>query len=252
MRRSCTTALASVGVIMASLVVGRADAQTSVCTAAGIITQEGAANCPNNTTSACTITKAYVVGTGCVLDFGTRAVTVSTGALDINSGSVTLKAGSFTLVASSGVQIDGRANGTAPAPTTGGQISIQTTGDVNIQKSGVTRGRIDVSGSDQAGTIEIIAGGTVTIAGRLNADGSTSAGGGGNITIRAGADIITPAGNIISCTGGTIGAGGGDMDFGAARNIDIGDLLDVGGSDGGGVTLTAGSQILLRQWPRVH
>lgn len=247
MRRSCTTALASVGVLMASLVVGRANAQT--CTAAAIIAQEGAANCPNNSTSACTITKTYVVGSLCVLDFGTRAVTVSTGALDINSGSVILKAGSLTLTASSGVQIDGRANGTAPAPTTGGQISIRTTGDVNIQRSGTTRGRIDVSGTDQAGTIEIIAGGTVTIAGRLNADGSTSGGGGGNITIRAGVDIITPAGNIISCTGGTIGAGGGDMDFGAARNIDIGDLLDVNGSDGGGVTLTAGNQLLVRQSP---
>ena len=193
------------GVVMVSLVVARAAAALDACKAADIT------ECPG--TGACTITKTYVVGDGCVLDFGTRAVTLNppNGALDINSGSVTLKAGSLT-IAANGVaarQIDGRGNGTPPATTTGGRISIQTTGPVNIQKSGSARGRIDVSGDDQAGTIEIIAGGSVTIAGALNADNTTSAGTGGNIT--------------------------------------IGDLIDVHGSDAGMVTLAAGGQVNVQQ-----
>jgi cysteine-rich repeat protein len=286
MRRSCTTALASVGVLMASLVVdcaaaAPASAQTSTstvtltptrtatptrtlpptqtptvtrtatgtpvaCSAAEIIAREGA-TCPNNA-GPCTITKAYVIADACILDFGTRAVTLAaTGTLDINSGTVTLRAGSFTVAAGSGVQIDGRGNGTAPATTNGGTISIQTTGDVNVQKSGSIRARIDVSGDDQAGTIEILAGGTVTIAGRLNADGSTSAGSGGAITIRAGGDVIVPATSIISSTGGSLGVGGGDIDFGAGGNIDIGEVLDVRGVDAGSVTLTAGNQVLIRK-----
>ncbi len=272
MRRSCTTALASVGVLMASLVVNcaaaaPASAQTSTptvtrtptptrtatgapvaCSAADIIAKEGT-NCPNNTTP-CTITKAYVIPDACVLDFGGRAVTLgSGGTLDINSGSVTLRAASLTVAASSGIQIDGRGNGTPPATLTGGTISIQTTGDVNIQKSGLIRGRIDVSGNDQAGTIEILAGGTVTLAGRLNADGLTSAGSGGAMTVRAGGDIIVPPGSIISSTGGSLGISGGDIDFGAGRNVDIGDLVDASGTDAGSVTLTSGNQVLIRQSP---
>jgi cysteine-rich repeat protein len=254
MRRSCTTALASVGVLMASLVVNcadaaRASAQTPVaCSAADIIAKEGS-NCPNNTTP-CTITKAYVIPDSCVLDFSGRAVTLASGGnLDINSGSVTLRAASLTIAASSGIQIDGRGNGTAPATLTGGTISIQTTGNVNIQKSGTIRGRIDVSGNDEAGTIEILAGGTVTLGGRLNADGLTSDGSGGAMTIRAGGDIIVPTSSIISSTGGAFGVGGGDVDFGATGNIDIGDLLDVTGTDAGSVTLTAGKQLFIRQSP---
>ena len=230
------------GVLMASVLVPRAVAALNACTAADI------SECPG--TGACTITKTYVVGDNCVLDFGTRAVTLNAagGALDI-SGLVTLKAGSLT-IAANGVstrQIDGRGNGTPPATTTGASISIQTTGAVNIQKSGNARGRIDVSGDDQAGTIEIIAGGSVSIAGAVNADNSTSAGTGGSITIRSGGDVTSLAGSIISCIGGSDGFGGGDMDFGAAGNIILGDLLDVHGSDAGTVTLTAGGQLSVQQ-----
>ncbi|HVO26745.1 MAG TPA: DUF4215 domain-containing protein [Candidatus Margulisiibacteriota bacterium] len=241
------TALAWVGVLMASLVLTRgAAAVNDACTASDIIAQEGAA-CPNNT-SPCTINKTHTIGpaTNCVLDFGTRDVTIgASGALDFNSGALTIKAGSLT-ISSTGI-IDGRGNTVAPATDQGGQVSIQTTGAVNIQKVGNNRGRIDVSANNQAGTIEILAGTAVTIAGRINSDNLTSLGTGGSITIRAGGDLTSPAGSIISCAGGTDGFGGGDMDFGAIGKIDLGDLIDVHGSDAGTVTLTAGSQVNVHQ-----
>ena len=237
------------GVLVASVVWGHG--AWAICTAAEIIAQEPA-SCPNNT-SPCTITKTYAVDNNCVLDFGTRAVTLNAqkGALDINSGSVVLKAGSLTIPANFAQvrQIDGRGNGVAPSTTTGGQISIQTSGDVNVQKSGTIFGRIDVSGDVQAGSIEIIAGGNVVIAGALNADNNNSnpGGTGGSITIRAGGDITTLLGSNVTCIGGINGFGGGDMDFLAAGKIDLGDLVDVHGSDAGTVTLTANGQVNVHQ-----
>ena len=224
--------------------VGRAALALNACTAADIVGQEGA-NCPNNT-NGCTITKTYVVGNNCVLDFGTRAVTVS-GTLDVNSGALTFKAGSLTIT-STGF-IDGRGNGTPPATDSGGQISVETTGDVSLQRLNANHGRIDVSGNTQAGTIEIDAGGGITVAGRLAAAQlpGSSAGSGGTITLRAATDIVSLAGSVISSTGGTDGIGGGDMDFGATGKIDLGDALDVSGSDAGTVTLTAGDLINVQQ-----
>lgn len=244
MRRSCTTALASVGFLMASVLLGRAAAALTACVAADIVAQEPM--CP--ATGACTISKTFVIGDNCVLDFDARAVTIgANGALDFNSGSISIKAGSLTILP--GGIIDGRGNGVAPANTNGGQLSIQTTGAVNLQlqRPTMTRGRIDVSGNVQAGSIEILAGGTVTIAGRINADQLTSAGSGGAITIRAGGDIVSLANSILSCTGGIDGFGGGDVDLGATGKIDLGDTLDISGSDGGSLILTARDLVNVHQ-----
>src|SRR5262249_2824789 len=69
----------------------------TACTAIGISAQDS--GCPSGT-GPCSITKNFVIANGCVLNFGTRAVTLtSSGTLDINSGFVTIKAGSFTVAA---------------------------------------------------------------------------------------------------------------------------------------------------------
>ncbi len=249
MRRSYLTVLACVSVLAASLVLPHAASALDACTAADIISQD-LANCPNNT-APCSITKTFTVGNGCVLDFGARAVTLNAapnGALDINSGSVTLKAGSLTIAANAiSPQINGRGDQIAPAGSTGGRITIQTSGAVTIQKSGNVRGRIDVSGNAQAGAIDISAGGTVTIAGRLNADNLTTLGSGGSITIDAGADIVSQESSVITATGGIDSIGGGDMVFSARGKIDLGDEIDVRGIDGGAVSLTAGGQVVVRR-----
>ncbi len=244
MRRSCTTALASVGFLMASVLMGRAAAALTACVAADIVAQDP--KCPPD--GDCRISKTFVIGDKCVLDFDARDVFVdANGTLDFNSGSITIKAGSLTILP--GGIIDGRGNGVAPATTSGGQLSIQTSGPVNLQlqRLTMTRGRIDVSGNLQGGSIEILAGGTVTIAGRINADQLTSAGSGGDITIRAGGDIVSLANSILSCSGGIDGFGGGDVDFGATGKIDLGDTIDVSGRDGGSLILTARDLVNVRQ-----
>lgn len=235
----CTRILASIGILVASL-VGRSAA--AVCTAGEIVAQEGA-GCPNNT-SPCTIAKTYVVANNCVLDFGARAVTIAgTGVIDFNSGSITIKAGSLTIVP--GGFIDGRGN-TTPLPN-GGHLSVQTSGAVNLQKNGTgtVRGRIDVTGSALPGTVSIAAGTSVIIAGRINADGDS----GGIIAISSGADITTAAGSLVmSAIGSNTGVnGGGEIDLSAAGKIDLGDSIDVGGSDGGTVVLTAGGSVSVSQ-----
>ena len=117
------------GSLIASSVIGRTAMAIDVCTAADIVGQEGG-SCPNNA-DPCTITKAYVVGDNCVIDFGSRTVTLS-GVLDVNSGSMTFKGGTLT-IASTGI-IDGRGNGVAPATDTGGQVCIETSGSVNVRR----------------------------------------------------------------------------------------------------------------------
>ena len=242
MRRRCTTGFTYASVLLASVALARAAIALNACTAADIVGQEGA-QCPNSS-GPCIITKTYVLGSDCLLDFGSRAVTLS-GALDANSGKLTLKAGSLSITAT-GI-VDARGNGIAPATDDGGHVTISTIGAVTIQRLNSNRGRIDVSSNAQAGTIEIDAGSAITIAGRLNADQLTTNGTGGSITLRAGTDIVSLAGSIISSTGGMQGFGGGDMDFGATGKINLGDILDVSGSDGGTVTLNAGDLISVQQ-----
>ena len=219
----------------------------TVCTAADIVAQD-AAHCPNDA-GPCTIAKSFTVADHCVLDFGTRAVTI-TGGLDINSGTVSLKAGSLTIAAASiNPQIDGRGDGLRGAGDSGGRISIETTGDVTIQQAGNIRGRIDVSGNSDAGSVVIRAGGTVTNAGCVEANGSFSYGKGGEIVIRAAGNIVSAARGVFNARGGTLEGRGGDIDFEAAGKIDLGDVIDVSGAGvrraAGNVKLTAGGPVVV-------
>jgi hypothetical protein len=134
-----------------------------------------------------------------------------------------------------------------PTPTlnsAGGAISIQTTGDINIQNASYI-GKIDVSGNGQGGAILLSAGGTVTVAGQLSADGLLSGSDGGFIEIDAGGDILTTATSSLSAAGGTTAPdGGGEIDLNADGNIaiDVGTVIDVSGSNGGTFGLNSGDQ----------
>ena len=185
---------------------------------------------------------AYVLGDACVIDFGGRDVVLN-GTLTTGSGSVTISSGSFT-VGPTGF-IDGRGN--SSASDNGGTVSIQTMGNMTVDASGDNRGRIGVSANDQAGAIEINAGGAVTIAGRLDAAQLTSNGSGGTITIQAGETFTSLFGSVILCTGGTLGAGGGTVNVNATGSIVLGDVLDVSGSGGGMVSLTAGTEVTVQR-----
>jgi hypothetical protein len=126
-------------------------------------------------------------------------------------------------------------NSPTPTPTlnnAGGMITIQTTGDINVQRTG----KIDVGGYGQGGTILLTAGGTVTIAGWLSADGLLISSDGGFIEIDAGGDIITQLTSNLSAAGGaTAPNGGGEIDLNADGRLDmqVGPVIDVSGNNGG-------------------
>src|SRR5262245_19338958 len=88
--------IASLAAALAATTLVATDAHAlTACTAAQIISQDS--GCPSGT-GPCNITKDFTVGNGCVLDFGTRVVTLAaTGKLLIAPNAVTLKAGSFTV-----------------------------------------------------------------------------------------------------------------------------------------------------------
>jgi hypothetical protein len=239
-RHGSTCSLAVLGALLLTVWGTAAQAAPiAACTARDITDNEP--GCPSGS-GPCTITKDYAVGDGCTLDFGTRAVTLSsTATLSIGYGTVTLDAGSLTIAAGGFIY----GNSTPPGDM-GGSLIIITTGEVNIQKAGTTYGKINVSADPQAGSVQITAGGSVNISGRIYADQLTSEGDGGTIKINAGGDIVSYTGSIISATGGTDGESGGEIDLTAHGKIDLSSTPTVSGSDGGDMDFEADGGIYLR------
>jgi len=125
-------------------------------------------------------------------------------------------------------------------------IMINTTGDVSIQHATNLNGRIDVSGNDAAGTIEITAGGTITVAGHLEANqlpGMTDADG-GTIRLCALGDIIMPLNGEIAASGGIEApSGGGEVDLMAGGQVRLDDQVILTGSCGGVLMVTSGTSL---------
>ncbi len=230
------------------LALAAASRAQTLCTAADIIAADPT-NCPN-TSAPCTIAKTLQIGDGCTLDFGTRAVIISsTGILDINSSNVTLNAGSLTIApGATGGFIDGRGNRPSPGDQ-GGMITINTTGDVDIQRNSVSgaNGRIDVSGNAAAGSIAINADGKINVAGHLEANQlpNQADASGGTIQLNAGTDISMPKNGEISATGGNM-AGGGEIDLSADGQLMLNDQITASGSCGGTVMIAAGTTVNLQ------
>ncbi len=207
------------------------------CTAADVSAAD--AGCPVGA-GPCTITRDFDIANGCTLDFGARAVTLDNGVeLIVGSGSVIIKAGS--LVIKPGGFINGRGEDAAPDDR-GGMIRIETTGNVTLEQAS-SDGRIDVSGTVGVGAIRIFAGGTVTVAGRLNADKLSPIAAGGVIFVDAGADLVTLPGSGITA----VSAGSSAIDLRAVGNLTLGEEIDVSGDEGGQLSTQAGGQVTLRK-----
>ncbi len=240
MQHPCVRVLLMLGAFISGALVPRPVTAQTVCTAADVTSQDP--GCPRGN-GACTITKTFQIGDGCILDFGTRLLTIG-GTLDVNSGTVTIIAASLTVAP--GGFIDGRGNQTAAPGNDGGMITIQVTGSVTIQK-GRTVGHIDVSGIDSAGTIVISAGGSVTVAGKLNADNLSRMADGGTIRITAAGDIISLLSSTISASGGDLAAiGGGEIDLTAGGKVTLNDGIDVSGSCGGTLNVSSGDAVAMQ------
>jgi cysteine-rich repeat protein len=222
-----------------ALLVAREAPALTACTAADIIAQETA--CPAS--GACTISKVFTVGDGCVLDFSGRLVTMTASArFDIDWAAVILRVDSLTMAP--GAYIDGRGLATTAPGNRGGAISISASGDVTLQKSGATRARIEVSANKAAGFIDIDAGGSITMNGKLEAAQLTSGANGGRISMDAGGNITSGPGSELTATGGSLSElGGGTVDLGAGGTIQLGDVVDVSGGRGGTIDLGAAGDI---------
>ncbi|MFQ5665255.1 MAG: hypothetical protein ACE5I7_02370 [Candidatus Binatia bacterium] len=227
--------------VVASTLAASSARALDACTAAEIVSQDS--GCPSGN-GPCIVSKNFQIGDGCILDFGSRTVTIDS-TLDVGSGFLLLKAGSLT-IGPRGV-LDGRGTKSAPPGDSGGTITVEASGAVTLEKGGVFKKRIDVSGRDEAGTIDITAGGSVTIGGKLAASNLSVLGSGGTITIRAASDITSLEASSISATGGNDSFGGGDIILDAGGSINLADDVDVSGIDGGTVTLTAGAQVVTHQ-----
>lgn len=231
----------SAAVLLGTLMLGAAAEAQIVCTAADVVLRDP--GCPNSN-APCTISRSLLVSNGCTLDFGSRAVTI-TGTLTINSGVATLAAGSLTIAP--GGLIDGRGAQAGPPGNRGGMISIDVTGPFVVQKTSPTAGRIDVSGTAAGGVIAVTAG-SVTIAGRLNADQLARAGDGGTITINSTGGITTFVGSVVSATGGVESpSGGGSLNLTAKGPIVLGEAIDLTGSGGGALDIRGGDSVTINR-----
>jgi cysteine-rich repeat protein len=205
-------------VVLMAVLVARAAPALTVCSAGEIAASDP--GCPEQGT--CTITRDLEIPGSCTLDFGTRPVTVGEKrkirvAPGVSSGNeLTIAAGSFTMLP--GAFIDGRVPAGADEDAAAASISVRTTGDVVLQRRGVLRARIDVSGGPTPGAIAIQAGGNVDARGPLTARGK-----------RGGFD------------------GGGSVGIEAAGTVDLADLIDVSAAfEGGEIDIEAGGDVIVR------
>src|SRR5712691_7813544 len=103
------------------------------------------------TADPCVVSGDLTVEPGATLDFGGRALDLRPGAsLSFAAGTLAIRARSVRVEASAAIL------GSAPSssfPT----LSIVTTGDIRVEASGTTKGRIDLSGSAQGGIITLAA-----------------------------------------------------------------------------------------------
>jgi len=168
------------------------------------------------------------------LDFGSRAVVMAAGSgtkLQVAPGvSVIVRAGSFTMNAGSGVI----------GPSS--QVTIDVEHDIVIARDGNSRARIDVADDLDPGSIFLrTQSGDVLIDGIVDARGKSTDAGFGFINVLVGGDFVMP-GEIRASGLGL--AGGGEIVVDASGEINVSGFIDVSGSDGGVIDLSATTRIL--------
>ncbi len=169
-----------------------------------------------------------------VLDFGSRAVVMAAGSgtkLQVAPGvSVVVRAGSFTMNAGSGVL--------GPAAN----VTIDVLGSIVVARDGNSRARIDVADEIAPGSITLITqAGDLIVDGILDARGKSTDAGIGSIDMAIGGDIVV-AGEVYATGRGF--AGGGEVIADAGGEINVSGFIDVSGSDGGVLDLTAVARIV--------
>ncbi len=178
----------------------------------------------------CTVTGSRVVDAGSDIDFGgSTDLRLAAGAvLEVGPSAdplrkIRLRARSIVLEPGARILGDGDA----------AAVSLEASGGrIELQASGSTLSRIDVSGL-AAGSIDLVATGDVLIAGTLLATGIGADAQGGEIAISAGGRVATSR-DISVAGSGTYAAGGG-LRMNAVGNIEIDGILDASASGDGGI-----------------
>jgi hypothetical protein len=211
---------------------------------AGAGSRAAALSTPNQfcTGDPCVISSAREADPNITLDFGTRAVVLQNTLTlkDLAGGAVgalTIKAGSFTITGSG--QIKGFST---DAP--GGAVTVQVTNNILINST-ISSGAVRLSGQD-AGSLTLSAGGSVSIGGRLAIYGDGIVASGGSLSIDAGTNL-TITGQL-DLHGGLQGSGG-DIDLNALGDVIVSGFVDLTGGDVGGGFLdaSAGGSLTLGQ-----
>ncbi len=193
----------------------------------------GSAACVANdlcsaSTNPCVVSGApKTIDSGCVLDFGSRAVEIrATLKNAVAGGSFALRAGQI-LLSGKDLQASG-----SPS-VRGGTLRITTTGLFRIE-SGAS---IDVSASGNGGSIIVLAGSLELFGSAIKASGTSALASGGVIDLRATgtAQIATP----LTASGGGESNGGNVIVRGSTVTVSKTIIVDGGNSDGGSIDLEA-------------
>jgi cysteine-rich repeat protein len=192
----------------------------------------------------CVVNTTITLTPGSVIDLAGRALQLGTAArVTIGAGQVQILAGSVSLLA--GARLTG-ATGVAPST-----LEIDSTGSITLQAIGSTRSRIDVSNSvNGGGAITLNAGGAITAAGDIVADGTGTEASGGTIMLTSSAGGVFVSGSL-SSSGGSDAGGGLISVFaqGQGAKIDVAQPVDLSGGefDGGELDLVASGDVIVRQ-----
>lgn len=212
----------------------------------------------------CVFGGTLTVAPGSLLDFGSRAVQLSASARLTVASSFTVRAGSFRMLP--GARITGTSD------ISGANVRIETAGDLALEASGNTRARIDVSAGEAPGLVDLVAGGSIAMAGALIANGINTFAGDGFVNMIAGANVLLDGdlqlkgasegggGSLFVSAPGTVevlrpidlsggDVGGGDFDVQAGGDVTVRAQINVNGGglsgDGGTVSLLSGGSIAL-------
>lgn len=230
-----TARLVSCAIAVYLLLCRAAAAFVPVCSAAQIVAAEGCAPAPS--TADCTIAGDYVTSQpDCTLDFGNRHVLINgTSIIDAGSRRLTIRAGRLTLRESAEIRARGDATSTA-----GGNINLITTGNLTLERIS----DVIVTSGDVAGSIYVEAGGTVTLSGRLSADGSTLYAVGGTISVVAGQDILVRSTGLITAKNGAEAFSPGTIELYTNNGrIEVSGTITSSGGEGGAITIDAATNV---------
>ena len=213
----------------------------------------------------CVVTGDLTVNPNTTLDLGGRALDLRPGAsLSFTSGTLAIRAGSVRLEAAASI-LGSAPNDSFPS------LSIITTGDIRVEASGSTKGKVDLGGPASGGVITLAALGVIQIDGLLLAKSTQVSSFGGSINLLGVCvggphDGTSCVGDIPECgdvtTHGTCTGGdraiqgsanvsspdeGGDVTVSAPQgSITVGGMgiNASGGEDGGGtIDLEAGGNV---------